>query len=52
MKEAVRISLSQVGGLVPAHYIVGDGSHPRRQLGTGSKGGEGVELHGSVSLLG
>ena len=52
MQEAVWVSLSQIGGLIPAYDIVGDSSHLRRQLRPGTKRVEGVELHGGVSLLG
>jgi hypothetical protein len=52
MQEAVRVSLSQIGGLIPAYHIVGDGGHLRCQLRSGTERVEGFELHGAVSLLG
>ena len=51
MQEAVGVSLSQVGGLVPAYHIIGDCGYLRCQLGSGTKRVEGIELHEDVSLV-
>jgi len=48
VKEAVGIPLRQLGGLLPAHNIIGDGSHLRRQLWAGTKRVERVESHVTI----
>ena len=50
MQEAVRISPSQLGGLVAVHHIVRDGGYLRCQLGLGANRVKGMESHWSRNL--